>query len=359
MKKFDYSFDDFFVELEYFGIEFVQRKDNQDMWGEALDHLSYEPIEYSNDWINYNLIYLSNEAECVDLGILIYSGGKLCGLWPLLGLKKQDKTFFSGPGSGMPILPPIFIKSTTKKLEKRICSRLFEVLNNYARNFSDDVFITQHTELGLNKASTLSDWYRQAMEYGASIEVKHDLYVDLSMSLQEIRRYYRKSYKPLINKGLKEWDHEIVTSGNLKRESWSAFQKFHEAVVGRKTRSLETWEEQYRIIASGNAFAVMLYHPISGSLVGGGLFHINRDMGHYGVGVYDRDLFDKPIGHVVQQLAIEHMKSLDVKWYRIGEKLYLHHDKNSTKKEVDISRFKEGFCSNMILRFVLTIPITK
>ena len=45
MKKFDYSFDDFFVDLESFGIEFVQRKDNQDMWGEALDHLSYEPIE--------------------------------------------------------------------------------------------------------------------------------------------------------------------------------------------------------------------------------------------------------------------------------------------------------------------------
>ena len=92
-------------------------------------------------------------------------------------------------------------------------------------------------------------------------------------------------------------------------------------------------------------------------MVGGGFFDHTAFEGRYAVGVYDRGLFEKPLGHVVQQLAIEKMKSLGLKWYKLGDRSYSVGEEGVTQKEIDISKFKEGFCTNMIPRFELKLPL--
>ena len=66
---------------------------------------------------------------------------------------------------------------------------------------------------------------------------------------------------------------------------------------------------------------------------------------------YNRSMFDKPVGHVIQQLAIEHMKKINLSWYRIGNKFFPKD--GATDKEINISKFKEGFASKLIPRFEL------
>ena len=75
----------------------------------------------------------------------------------------------------------------------------------------------------------------------------------------------------------------------------------------------------------------------------------------YAVAAYDRTLFNKPLGHVVQQAAIEHMKTLGLKWYKLGDRLYANNSISPSKKEIDISIFKEGFSTNMMPRFELKL----
>jgi hypothetical protein len=53
-------------------------------------------------------------------------------------------------------------------------------------------------------------WAERAKEVFST----HHILVDLSLSLQDIRLKFRKSFKPFINKGLREWQvevHEQVT----------------------------------------------------------------------------------------------------------------------------------------------------
>ena len=110
------------------------------------------------------------------------------------------------------------------------------------------------------------------------------------------------------------------------------------------------------MILSGHAFLVSLRNKEDARLVGGGFFEITRDEGSYSVAVYNRSLFAKPLGHVLQQLAIEHMKSCGLTWYRVGERIYSHTIPTPTKKEIDISFHKMGFTNYTLCRFEFLLP---
>lgn len=89
-------------------------------------------------------------------------------------------------------------------------------------------------------------------------------------------------------------------------------------------------------------------------MVGGGLFSFTSDEGLYVVGAYDRSLFDKPLGHVVQYRAIEELKKRDVKWYKIGTRPYSSNAPTPTDKEISIAKFKQGFASHVFPYYFLT-----
>ena len=350
--------DKFFKKLSTNGIEFIPRKSNHKIWNEEFAKLDYQPIEYSADMIDYQNAYLAhNESNTYDLSIIILSGGKICGLWLLTALESKECLRLTS--SGQPVLAPLFLDSTTRKQRKKICSNAMNCLINISDMGFQGPLVTCQGPIGINCDTVLTDWYRQGMEHNANVSVRHEMYIDLSLTLDEIRSYYRKSYKPFINKGLKEWESSILTSLNIDKKKWNQFKHLHETASGRVTRNDSTWEKQYQMINSGRAFLVMLNDLNSKEFVGGGFFQTTRDEGLYSVGAYNRKLFDKPLGHVVQQIAINHMKSLGLKWYKIGERHYLNNSSDISKKEIDIAKFKEGFCTDMKCKFELSFTETE
>ncbi len=96
-----------------------------------------------------------------------------------------------------------------------------------------------------------------------------------------------------------------------------------------------------------------------GQMVGGGFFSTSRDEGQYSVGAYDRSLFDKPLGHVVQYRAIEEMRGRGIRWYKLGARPYLSDIPIPTDKEMSISDFKQGFASHIFPRYCLKHSITE
>jgi FemAB family protein len=115
---------------------------------------------------------------------------------------------------------------------------------------------------------------------------------------------FRKSYKPLVNKALKEWDVKVCEE-NVD-EVFEEFKDLHFEAAGKQTRSKESWSIQRKQIENNEAFLVSVRD--GNLLIGAGFFNFSRDMGTYSVGAYKRDLFDKPIGHAVQMIAIKQLK---------------------------------------------------
>jgi FemAB family protein len=172
-----------------------------------------------------------------------------------------------------------------------------------------------------------------------------------------IRNTFRKSFKSLINKGLTLFDNEVLDARQLSRSIWEEFKNLHLEVAGRKTRNEASWDKQYEMVLSGSAFLVTARDRASGRMIGAGFFQYTRDEGQYAVAAYDRNLFDQPIGHALQQLAIERMRALGLKWYKIGERRFTHELPSATRKEIAISEFKHGFASHVFMRLEYKWPV--
>ena len=174
-------------------------------------------------------------------------------------------------------------------------------------------------------------WYKSLYEKYELLDLTHYLYIDLNKSLEEIKGGFRKSFRPLVTKGLRNWIVD-VHDGNCS-EIFDQFRQLHISVAGRETRAKSTWQSQYDSILNGKGFLVTLKRQ-EGELVGGGYFMINQKNGLYAVGAYNRELFDQPLGHVVQFKAIEYMKSKGLELYCIGHRPYQQGRDKPSEKEI-------------------------
>ena len=310
----------------------------QERWNHFLDQSSYVPFQYSFEHAKYQFAYSADRCdEWLDLSCVIYQGGVDIGIWPLLAIRKN--TTWKIESQTSEVLTPLFRRGLSEKQKKKCVLSCFQWLGQICSTLG----ISSYTaSVLLNSVESVS-WQRKVFDLGSKQRLRHQLYVDLDQDLATLRSGFRRRYKSLINEGLRLWSATLVTGDS--ESVFPEFQAFHKRISGRVTRSDLTWQLQQRAVEAREAFLVLLRNPQSNALVGAGLFHYTRDEAIYAVGVYDRELFDMPIGHVVQFKAIEYMKSLGLKTYFVGRRPYLMDDPTPTQKELQIGEFKEGFAN--------------
>ena len=329
------------------GLDCRPRSADLGLWNSVYDNLDYQPIAYGSDMIDYQTAYIQScGGDLEDLSVIIYSGGLSVGLW-LLHCSNQDASIqFSSSGSD--IYSPVFRSDLPRNLAKKLTVQLLDCLCQLITEGIGSKITIQDSAVATLDKKHIGDWSLHGLSLGGEPKVRFDLIVDLSYSIDEIRSRYRKSYKPFINKGLREWDYEILDQSNMDITVWDEFRVFHKTTAGRVTRSTNTWDIQLEMIMSGVAFLIVLRDPGSSNMVGAALFQCSRDEGLYSVAAYDRALFKKPLGHVVQQLAIGELRRRGVRFYFLGERVYSKLTPIPTKKEMDISNFKEGFSTSIL-----------
>lgn len=340
--------------LNQSGLLALLRYEQPDSWQDVWNNLETQYVDYAASTIDYQHAYMKSSGENVaDISMVLIHAQKPCAIWPLtLAMNECGKL----GSQGSPLLPPLFINSLSAKTIKKITTNALRFVVNVQQLLSQELiesreYISPHA---LNTG--ISEWHQQWMSIGATVSVKHDLFIDLTLSMDEIRSSFRKSYRPLISSGLKLWASEIMTRSCPDADIWSEFKALHQQVAGRITRSNETWDLQYSMIVNGEALLVHLHDKtLQNRMVGAGFFQITRDEGIYAVAAYDRELFPKPLGHVVQQRAIEAMKQHGLRHYRIGERFYPSYIPKPTEKELSISLFKQGFAGLTLPRFVFSL----
>ena len=329
------------------GIVVGLRSENLEAWEVLSGQFPYLPVAYSNSSIDYQWAYQRGHGgNWQDLSIVVHWDNHPIGIWPLSFSIKEGRGLLSS--HGLPVHPPLLVAGCAASVRKRVTNICLQIADEIA--ISAGISSWESVE-PFTDSYGLGNWHKASMASGATCKITHDLFIHLALSMEEIKRGFRKSYKSLVTSGMRHWTVSILDTEN--EPVWNQFRELHRGVSGRVTRSDETWAIQHKDIAESRGFLVYLLNG-SGGMDGGGFFNFTRDEGLYGVGAYKRELFDKPLGHIVQYRAIEELKRRGVRWYKLGLRPYASEEQKPTEKEISIGEFKEGFASHMFPRFGIT-----
>ena len=319
-------------------------------WQEVIKNPSRTPsIPHLFNTIEYFVAYFSNN-DSLNLSFVLYEKEEAIGIMPLMVHKDESNNWILS-SNGTDIVEPIFKKSLGEKSIKKLESKILNLIFDLCRYLKIEKCRFVNMQL-----FRLSEWYANLLELADETFTGHFLFIDLSLSIEEIKSRVRRSIKSIINKGLRDWSiqvHEKPTN-----ELFERFRLLHQEVAGKSTRPLKSWNMQKFQIECKESFLVTASDD-KNCLVGAGLFAYSENLAEYMSAAYKRELFNKPFSHAVQMKAIETLKNKKIKWYELGQK-YLTIDKNknpATKKELSIVHFKEAFATHTLARQFLTIKI--
>jgi FemAB family protein len=322
--------------IEKSDFEIVLRSQSKSMWESSLSQLDYVPIKYTNLWLDFQFEILNgNDQICEDISMIFFHEKKLLAIWPI-SLNLNNK-YYELKSFSQNMFHPVFAKNISNKLKKKLYKETIFLL-------SDKTFLNQKlfSESTFLNSKSICSWAGFALNDVIKTEIEYDMYLDLSPDMDEILRQSRKSLKSSITKAKKELKCKIIKQNDPK--IFNDFKKLHFLSAGYKTRSDLSWQILFDSIEKKQSFLSCAYDK-DNELVGTGLFFLSKDECEYAVAAYNRSLFDKPIGQLVQLKAIEEMKKRNLKFYRLGRKSLDTNKIKPTDKERTISLFKDGFAS--------------
>jgi FemAB family protein len=325
------------------------RADCANEWNDLVDQVSDVPTYYLEHLVNYqSAVFQFLSDRLIDISLVLYNDKKVCGVWPLfLDLNNTEPVKSINDQFGGIVVPPLFVENFPKKSERRIVKSCIRFVSSLVKLTGSSVWRTSE----LSGSRHVSQWHQIALENDAYPDrVNYELYVDLTLSIEEIRKAIRKSYKPLVSSGLKNW--EVTVLDQYCEKTWNRFRELHKHVSGGITRPIESWNIQHNAIKCGNAFLVYVSGR-DGEMVGGGLFDMSGNEGNYSVATYKKSLSDQPLGHLVQYHALLKLKEKGRSRYYIGTRFYREDLPGVTEKQVNISSFKAGFSTFLSPRVTL------
>ena len=327
-------------------------KNNYDKhWDQFCDMQDWSPPEYTiNGQIYQSKIYETEGKKTVNQSFIVEKNNKqilaFCGV-KFLDKSKSHLTTYR--------LPCISLENS-----------------NEINDESKKEFINEFEKI--SKLIKGKIWYRDFLVNGKLSLLSHHLLtkkikislfftqvINLNLEKKFLWNDIRKSYKSLINWGLREMEFKIFDSNSIDWTTMIHFRNLHIKVSGRETRTIESWKKQYEWIKKNNAFVIFSY--FKKKLVSAGFFSFSKNNCSYGISASNRELFSKPIFHAVMWKAIIYSKSIGCKWFDSGEQIFKNIIPNSqfTEKELNISFFKAGFGGKIqtFLDFTINILVNE
>ena len=160
-------------------------------------------------------------------------------------------------------------------------------------------------------------------------------------SIDSIWSNIRSRYKSLINNSLKNDKFYLFDQLNVNEEIINNFQKLHNKVSGRVTRSTQTWEIIYQMIKNDEGFLSCKFK--NKELISAGFFNHNSQHALYGISASSSN-YNSAEFHPVMWKAIEYAHRRGLKKFELGFTDIIH-SKNLKwdNKDKGIAEFKKGF----------------
>ena len=302
-------------------------------WNNCLERMSIIPPFYKWNMINYYLEYFNSDKY---LKLILKDDNKFVGVFFII--IKNDNEIISAQNC---ILEPVYIDDFDSKKKEKINNDILDFIFYLKDEFKVQKLNFRVMQPGL--FTSISDWHYKISQISTSNEDIFSLYINLKLSIQNIKTQIRKSYKSLINKGFKIWNINLFDSTNITEKIWNDFKKLHFESAGFKTRSDDTWNLQYKMILENEAFIIAANND-DHEFIGFALILTGKNISQYGVAAYNRNLFDLPIGHPIQMKVIEILKEKKHSLYYLGDI-----SSNGDEKLNNIIKFKKGFANSVFL----------
>lgn len=179
--------------------------------------------------------------------------------------------------------------------------------------------------------------------------------IDLDVPQEAIATNIRKSYRSLISRGKRSISLAYVNCDNPDFEMFTRYRTFHRRIAGRVTRPRKSWDIMFEAIADGHG-ELSLGYDSSGDLMSATLVIDGGEVAQYSSGVYERERFDKPIGHWPLYDAILRAKARGRSLFELGD---IPAAGTASDKEVSIGAFKRGFAGRLDYRLAWDMPLAK
>jgi hypothetical protein len=193
---------------------------------------------------------------------------------------------------------------------------------------------------------------------GAEGHIQASAMVELTQPAESLRADIRDSYRSLTNWGSRNLTLSFINALNPDRAAFDLFPDFHARIAGGRRRGDDYWGVYWEEIVQGRAEMVLGVLPSEngedGTLVAGSIVVWAGATAYYASGVYDRDKFDKPLGHWPLWTAILRAREMGLERFDLGDIPARGHGDD---KEISIAFFKRGFTSgrNFRIRWVLDV----
>ena len=179
--------------------------------------------------------------------------------------------------------------------------------------------------------------------------VIQEIYIDLSKSIDEIKKEFSSNVRNEIKKDYYGVSFEIVDYDNYNKDEIFNMMDLHIKISGRQTRSEKTWIQNEKMLLCKQGFLIKVIH--NNKVVSFSFFYHNDTTCIYLSSVGDRDLYGKIRNMHLKSmwLAINYVKN-KCKFFYVGH-LTLFSKKKLTEKQINIEKFKSklrGINSNFV-----------
>ena len=174
------------------------------------------------------------------------------------------------------------------------------------------------------------------------------LSINLTEEIGEIKLKFRKSYKSLINKGLREASIVEITGTKVEAKLRYKLRALHFRSAKKRTRSYSKWNMQFQQIENGDAILICVYKDRR--IINFSIFSLLDLVAYYQTGVNAPDCEVNYGSHLAIFGAISALKEKKMSILILSE-----HSLNSlSKKEKNIVHFKAGLArqENHYFKFV-------
>ena len=238
-------------------------------------------------------------------------------------------------------------------LGKQRRKKAFTVAFNHMFAIARNCGATTIHMLGSDSDSPLSEIDNACIDHGATPNSHVHGIINLQNELPHIRSQLRESYRSLVNWGQRKIRTVYINTENPDKKEFDRYPAFHAKVAGSYHYSDDYWNIFWDEISNGRGELALGFLE-NGTLATGTLVVDAGETSYYASGVYERELFDKPLGHFPVFNSIARAAARGTTTYDLGE---IFPKGATSEKELQIGFFKKGFTSTFRLRTVWTLNV--
>jgi hypothetical protein len=172
-------------------------------------------------------------------------------------------------------------------------------------------------------------------------KVYQESFINLNLSEQEIFKDISKGHKSELKKK-SIFSYKVINCKNYTAKLIFKMMDLHKEVAGKKTRSLETWLENEKMILQNKGFLVCAL--LKDKIISYSFFFHDKLSCIYFSSCTDREYFTYAgITHNSIWYAIKYLKQIGCKYFSLGDVKTLYSKDIISEKEKNIERFKRSF----------------